>query len=256
MVSYFRGGRSRRRLAIAGACAGAIAAMSIVFADPISPITLTNVDSPDPVASGQELTYTITAVNTGGSKITNAVLTDQVNGIGGIGVPPQFVLTSTRGSCTQNVNLITCNGGSIEGGGTWVVTIRGIVTASAGTTINNTTSVTGTRSAQNFTTTASASTLVSGGGGSPLPDLTIAKTGPTSVVKSSAMTYTLTINNLGTANATNIKVSDTLPPGLTGGTQSGTSLFTCTNDGALPPAQVTVTCVGGAVNQGSNATIS
>jgi len=45
MVSYFRGGRSRRRLAIAGACAGAIAAMSIVFADPISPITLTKVDS-------------------------------------------------------------------------------------------------------------------------------------------------------------------------------------------------------------------
>src|SRR4051812_458034 len=259
MVSYFRGGRSRRRLAIAGACAGAIAAMSIVFADPISPITLTKVDSPDPVASGQELTYTITAVNTGGSKITNAVLTDQVNGIGGIGVPPEFVLTSTRGSCTQNVNLITCNGGSIEGGGTWVVTIRGIVTASAGTTINNTTSVTGTRSAQNFTTTASASTLVSGGGGTPMPDLTIAKTGPTSVPVSSPVTYTLTVNNLGTANAANIKVSDTLPFGVSGVSFSTTSLFSCSKDEpALPhPATtITVTCVGGAVNMGANGTIT
>src|SRR4051812_4187111 len=259
MVSYFRGGRSRRRLAIAGACAGAIAAMSIVFADPISPITLTKVDSPDPVASGQELTYTITAVNTAGSKITNAVLTDQVNGIGGIGVPPEFVLTSTRGSCTQNVNLITCNGGSIEGGGTWVVTIRGIVTASAGTTINNTTSVTGTRSAQNFTTTASASTLVSGGGGAPQPDLTIAKTGPTSVATSAPLTYTLTINNLGTANATNIKVSDTLPFGVSNVSFSTTSLFTCSsNEPALPHAAttITVTCIGGAVNMGANGTIT
>ena len=188
MVSYFSGDRSRRQLALAGSLAGVVAAISIAFADPISPIALTKVDSPDPVASGQELTYTITAVNTGGSKVTNVVLTDQVNGIGGIGVPPQFVLTSTRGSCTQNVNLITCNAGSIEGGGTWVVTIRGIVTASNGTTINTTTSVTGTRSAQNFKTTATASTLVSGPGGTPLPDLTIAKTGPTSVATNSPLT--------------------------------------------------------------------
>src|SRR4051812_9110633 len=259
MVSSFPGASARRRFALASGIAGVIAAISIVFADPVSPITLTSVDSPDPVASGQELTYTITAVNTGGSKITNAVLTNQVNGIGGIGVPPQFVLTSTRGSCTQNVSLITCSGGSIEGGGSWVVTIRGIVTASAGTTINNTTSVTGTRSAQNFTTTASASTLVSGGGGTPMPDLTIAKTGPTAVPISSPLTYTLTVNNLGTANAANIKVSDTLPFGVSGVSFSTTSLFTCSsNEPALPHAAttITVTCVGGAVNMGANGTIT
>src|SRR6266542_4353572 len=166
---------------------------SITFADPVSPISLTKTDSPDPVASGAELTYTITAVNTGGAKVSNVVLTDQVNGIGGIGNPPQFVLTSTRGSCTQNVNLIACNAGTIEGGGTWVVTIRGIVTAASGTTINTTASVTGTKSAQNSTTTATATTIVSGGGGTALPDLTIAKTGPTSVAVSSPMIYTLTV---------------------------------------------------------------
>ena len=79
---------------------------------------------------------------------------------------------------------MTCNAGTIEGGGTWVVTIRGVVTAANGTTLNNTVTVTGTRSAQNFTTTATASTLVSNGGGSGLPDLTIGKTGPTSVAVS------------------------------------------------------------------------
>ena len=259
MVSYVSGGRTRRRLAVAGGLAGVVAAMSIVFADPVSPITLANVDSPDPIASGQELTYTITAVNTAGAKLTNVVLTDQVNGVGGIGVPPQFVLTSTRGSCTQTVSLITCNAGTIEGGGTWVVTIRGIVTASNGTTLNNTVAVSGTKSAQNFTTTATASTLVSGPGGTPLPDLTIAKTGPAAVAASAPLTYTLTVNNLGTANASDIKVADTLPFGVSNVSFSTTSLFTCSsNEPALPhaPALITVTCLGGRVNQGANGTIT
>ncbi|HJZ76766.1 MAG TPA: hypothetical protein VKE51_33755, partial [Vicinamibacterales bacterium] len=53
-----------------------------------------------------------------------------------------------------------------------------------------------------------------------------------------------------TANATGVKVVDTVPAGLTAITASGTSLFAC---GVV--AQ-TVTCTGGAVNQGSNATIT
>jgi uncharacterized repeat protein (TIGR01451 family) len=147
------------------------AGVAVVLADPSSPIVVTNVDSPDPIASGSQLTYTITVVNTAGSKLTNMVLSDQVNGVGGIGVPPQLVLTSTRGSCTQNVNnLVTCNAGTIEGGGSWTVTIRGIVTAANGTTLNNTASVTGTRSAQNFTTISTATTLVTNGAGSGLAD--------------------------------------------------------------------------------------
>ena len=64
------------------------------------------------------------------------------------------MLTSTRGSCTQNVNLVTCNAGHDRRLGTWTVTIRGIVTAADGTTLNNTATVTGTKSAQNFTTTS------------------------------------------------------------------------------------------------------
>ena len=107
-------------------------ATGLMLADPPSPVTVAIVDSPDPVASGAQL-YTITVVNTGGSKLTNCVLTDQVNGVAGIGVPPQLQLTSTRGSCNQNGNLVTCNAGTIEGGGTWVVTIRGVVTAANGT---------------------------------------------------------------------------------------------------------------------------
>src|SRR5688572_2170437 len=185
-----------------------------LLADPDSPLSITKTDSPDPVASGQQLTYRITVVNTGGARINNVVLSDQVNGIGGIGVPPQLVLTSTRGSCQQNNALVTCSAGNIEGNGSWTVTIRGVVTAPNGTTINNTASVTGTRSAQNFTSTATTSTLVSNGGGTSLPDLTISKTGPTSVAVNAPMTYTLTVNNTGTVNATGVTVVDTVPAGV------------------------------------------
>jgi uncharacterized repeat protein (TIGR01451 family) len=250
---------SKWQIAAAGMFAGVLAAISIVFADPVSPLTLTNVDSPDPVASGAELTFTITAVNTGGAKIDNAILTDQLNSVGGIGVPPQFVVTNTRGSCTQTVNKVTCAGGSIEGGGSWTVTIRGIVTAPNGTTINNTATVSFNKSSQNFTNASTATTLVSGGTGTPLPDLTIAKTGPASVAASSPIAYTLTVNNLGTANANDIKVVDTLPLGLSNVSFSTTSLFACTkNEPALPhpPAVVTVTCTGGRVNAGANGTVT
>ncbi|HEY2149317.1 MAG TPA: DUF11 domain-containing protein, partial [Vicinamibacterales bacterium] len=256
MRELFRTTKSARsvrnwlRLGGGAACVALLISAPMLLADPSSPVTVTNVDSPDPVASGAQLTYTIAIVNTAGSKLTNMVLSDQVNGVGGIGVPPQLQLTSTRGSCGQSGNLVTCNGGTIEGNGTWVVTIRGVVTAASGATINNTAAVAGTRSAQNFNTTTTATTLVSGGSGAPLPDLTIAKTGPTSVVVSSPMTYTLTVNNIGTANATGVKVVDTVPAGVTGITASGTSLFVCGVAGQV------VTCDGGAVNQGANATIT
>jgi uncharacterized repeat protein (TIGR01451 family) len=227
-----------------------LAATARVIADPASPVSISDVDSPDPVASGAQLTHTITVVNTGGSKLTNVVLSDQLNGVGGIGVPPQLQLASSRGSCTQSGTLVTCNAGTIEGNGSWTVSIRGLVTAPNGTTLNNTVSVSGTRSAQNFTTTNTVTTLVSNGGGSDLPDLSINKTGPTSVAVSTPMTYTLTVNNTGGSNATNIRVVDTVPAGLTALSATGTSLFTCGISGQ------TVTCDGGAVNQGSNATIT
>ena len=240
----------RRAALLAIVAIAAVSGAAIVLADPASPVTISDVDTPDPVASGAQITHSITIVNTGGAKISNVVMSDQLNGIGGIGVPPQLQIASSRGSCAQSGTLVTCNAGTIEGNGSWTLSIRGIVTAPNGTVINNTVSVTGTKSAQNFTTTNTTTTLVSNGGGLSLPELSINKTGPTSVVASQAMTYTLTVNNTGNANATGIRVIDTVPAGLTAITASGTSLFECGVAGQ------TVTCDGGAVNQGSNATIT
>ena len=229
-------------------------------ADPASPLAVTKTANPSPVASGAEITYTITVTNTGGSRVDNVVMSDQLNGVGTIQSPPaapQFVLTSTKGTCSQSAQLVSCAAGTLQGGETWVATIRGVVTAPGGSTLNNTASVTATRSAQNFTTTATVQTLVQGGGGGgSLPDLTINKTGPSSVPAGSNFAYTLTVNNIGSVNAANIRVVDTLPAGVALVSVNPTSLFTCTPTAAPAPGPTTVVCTGGAVNQGQNATIT
>ena len=141
----------RRAALVAIVLTTAIAGAAILLADPASPVTITDVDTPDPVASGAQITHSITIVNTGGAKIMNVVMSDQLNGVGGIGVPPQLQIASSRGSCAQSGTLVTCNGGTIEGNGSWVISIRGIVTAANGTVLNNTVSVTGTKSCLLYT---------------------------------------------------------------------------------------------------------
>src|SRR4051812_14876103 len=152
------------------------------LAAPASPLTVTKVASSNPVASGAQLTYTVTMTNTGGAAVSSVVMTDQVNGIGVIQTPPalpQLILSTTKGSCGAggpNGNNVTCNVGNMAGGESVTITIRGQVTAGAGTTLTNTASVTGTKSAQNFTTVSNTtSTLVLSGSGGGVPDLTINK---------------------------------------------------------------------------------
>jgi uncharacterized repeat protein (TIGR01451 family) len=232
------------------------------MADPASPLTVTKTANPSPVTSGGQLTYTIAIKNTGGAKVDSVVMTDQVNGVGAIQSPPglpQLTITSTQGPCTQggaNGNVVTCQIGTIPGTASVTITIRGQVTAASGTNLNNTASVSGTKSAQNFTTNASVQVLVQGtSGGGNAPDLTLNKTGPTSVATGGNMDYVLTVNNIGNANTANVKVVDTLPSGVTLQASSfeTTSLFTCST--GVPTNPITVTCTGGTVNAGQNATI-
>ena len=246
--------RSRLGAAVGSALllASLVATVSPVAA--AGPLTITNSDSPDPVQSGAQILYTIVVTNTGGAKVSNVVLTDQINGVVGFGNPPLLDVVSTRGGCTQTNTQITCDAGSIEGNGVWTVTVRGIVTAAAGTTINNIATVVATKSAQTYTTSASATTQVQGSGpGGPSPDLTIGKNGPLQVTPGTNITYTLTVNNLGTANALGVKVTDTIPAEITDLAVSATSLFTCGFEGATLH---TLVCTGGRVNAGANGTIT
>lgn len=215
-----------------------------------NPVSISITAGPSPVASGQQLTYTIVMTNTGGAKVTEVTMTDTVNGMTGIDGTNALVLTSTVGSCGQTGNTVNCTAGTLQGFQQWTVTIRGVVTAPNNTTLNNTASVTGTKSATTFTTTSTASTQVTaGGGGGALPDLTSTIKGPVTTLPSHDTVYTVTINNIGTTKASDVVATVTFPESVAYVTSTATSLFNCVIGGA------TLTCSGGAVNAGTNATI-
>ncbi len=93
-------------------------------------ISISMVDSPDPVSAGASLTYTLAVANTGPAAATGVIVTNVLPG----GV--SFVLAmSSQGTCTQNGGLVTCNLGTISGGTNATATI--IVVPTAGGLITN-----------------------------------------------------------------------------------------------------------------------
>lgn len=217
-----------------------------------NPLTIDKTSGPNPVTNGNELTYTIVVKNSGGAKVTEVTLTDLVSGITGLDGTERLDLTSTVGSCGQTGNTVTCNAGTLAGFQSWTVTIRGKVTAPNGTTLNNTATVTGTKSATTYTTSDTVSTQVGGGsGGGDLPDLLATIKGPNTTPPSNDMVYTVTVDNVGTAKASDVVLTVTLPSTVTYVASNATSLFNCN----LPVGETTLTCTGGAVNAGTNATV-
>lgn len=247
---------SRRRGAVFAVLAALIGTtLGVFWAPPAAyaqnPVTVDVTSGPNPVANGQELTYTIVVTNTGGSKVTEVVLTDVVNGLTGVDGTNALVLTSTVGSCGQTGNTVTCNAGTLQGFQSWTVTIRGVVTAANGSTLNNGVSVTGTKSATTFTSTDTVTTQVTSGAGGPLPDLLATIKGPTTTQPSHDVVYTVTVDNIGATKASDVALTITLPSSVTYVTSTATSLFNCN----LPPGETTLTCTGGAINAGTNATV-
>jgi uncharacterized repeat protein (TIGR01451 family) len=213
---------------------------------------VTNTPSASSVASGGSLTYTIVVTNSGGAALSDVKVTDQVNGM------TSLVLSASPGSCTQSAGLVTCtmpNGKTLAGGATWTITIQGSVTAQNGTTLTDTANATATKSSTTFNASATATVQVTSGNGGSLPDLTVSINAPTSVVINGSFTYTLTVNNTGSANATSVEVDTTLAAGvaLASPAPSGTNLFSCTPSTGTG---VTVKCTGGSVASGANATIT
>lgn len=232
-------------LLLVGGGLGIVTAPAAYAAQPAS---ISMAASSNPVASGTQLTYTLNVSNTAdGAVLNDVVLTDQVEGMTGL------ILTSTVGTCAQTANLVTCDAGALEGFASWQVTIRGFVTAANGETLHNTATVAGTHASNTFTVSTTVSTLVSNAQTGPRPDLLISVQGPAQIGEQQNITYNLTVNNAGNAHATEVTVINTLPNGFTFQSASGSSLFVCAN---TPPGSLTITCTGGRVNSGTNATIT
>ena len=195
-----------------------------------SPITLILDKQVDVLSAspGNTLVYTLKYANTGQGSVTNAVLTDTLpTGVAFVSAVP------SQGSCSESGGVVTCSLGTVTGGTSGTVTITVTVeqplAAGIFTLQNDATLV----SDQTDPVSDSATTAV------VRPVLNITKSADdTLLIQGDTVTYTLEITNSGSAGATNISVSDTLPV---------ESYFTyvaasCSVDTTLAPSTSSTTC--------------
>ena len=221
------------------------ASVSTAVLNPRADLSMTKVDSPDPVLAGDTITYTITVNNAGPSAATHVVLTDAV--------PSNTIFVSaapTQGACSGTTS-VTCNLGTLALTGsatiTLVVNVSGSLTA--GTVISNTATVASANpdpnpgnETQTVTTTVATTPPATA-------DLAASKSvQPASVVPNGRATFTLGVVNNGLAAATNVRFTDTLPAGLTFVPPgSGGGSADCTAAGQV------VTCPIGTLGVGASA---
>src|SRR5581483_6152901 len=86
--------------------------------------------------------------------------------------------------------------------------------------------------------------------GAGQPDLTVSINAPATAFTSQQYSYTLTVTNIGGANVTNATVVSNLAGGVGFVSAVGSSHFTCNQAAGV------VTCTGGAISAGGNATIT
>jgi uncharacterized repeat protein (TIGR01451 family) len=184
-------------------------------------VGVTKVDTPDPVAAGQNITYTITLTNSGtGAAAANSVtLTDIVPAnttFVSFVAPTGWSSTTPTGGGTGTVSS-TNTTAPIAAGGTAVFTLIVNVNGATpnNTTITNTATITATgdtnanNNSATATTTVTAVTL-------PQVDLSVTKTDGVSTVDiGGSLTYTIVVSNNGPSAANGAIVTDTFPATLT-----------------------------------------
>ena len=92
-------------------------------------------DSPDPVAAGHTLTYTLTVINNGAGNATGVTLTDTL--------PSRAVFSSASTGCSESGGTVTCSIGTLASNASTEVTIEVRVDALTTGSITNTATVTG-----------------------------------------------------------------------------------------------------------------
>lgn len=187
-------------------------------------LTLVKSAAPNPVPVGQPLTYTLRITSTGANTATNVIITDTV--------PANTTLNP--GSLSGNVSYSGVGPGSVI---TWATNSNlaknqflertFVVTADNGLPNGATIVNTGHVSASNLTTGQNHTNITT----VAAPVLTTTVTSNPAVIQSntSLITFTITLQNIGSATATNTVLTNTYPSSTTyvtnsashGGTESG-----------------------------------
>jgi uncharacterized repeat protein (TIGR01451 family) len=167
-------------------------------------LVLAQVDRPDPVPVGQNLTYTLQVSNAGPATATGVTLVDDL--------PAGVTLVSaaaSQGTCTAAGLRVSCALGTLAPGATAAATL--VIRPGALGGISNTATVSAVEPDVNMANnSATAATTVSASA-----DVAMTLTdSPDPVAAGSHLTYTLNVRNHGPSSASAVTVTDTLPTGV------------------------------------------
>ncbi len=167
-----------------------------------SQVGLVKTSSPDPVVAGEQITYTIVAENGGPSIAANAVLTDPL--------PTGTEFVSAPG-CTEAGGLVTCALGdlAVDVPVTVTITVDTDPALFDGSAIVNVASIDWDGNGDPVNAPTSTDVIREA-------DLAITKVDrENEVAAGTDIVWDLTVTNNGSSDATNIVVTDTLPPDTT-----------------------------------------
>jgi large repetitive protein len=244
-----------RALAVALLALGAIAP---AYASPLVLLS-TFQDSPDPVASTQQLTYEL--------QVSNNSLTTQADGVQlSVPIPAGATFVSVSDAeCSYASQVVTCSfgtlpdAGSDPSGATKTVDIVMTVTAAGGSTLSSTAVATSTTSGEVPSSLTQITTVSAGA------DLALTASGsPSTVVAGGLVTYTLNASNLGPDASSALSIVDTLPPNVTYVSSSGSgwscsasgATVNCNNPASLPNGSTSTLTIAGRVQSSSSGNIT
>ena len=176
--------------------------------DPAADVRISKSASPDPVAVGDPLTYSLVVTNDGPSDATGVQVVDALPG------SMSFVsATPSQGTCSHTAGTVTCDLGALATGASASIPL--VVTPDATGTISNSATVS---AAEADPAPANNTAAVDVEVEEPAPtraDLSISKTvDDGSASEGDRVRYTIEVTGLGPGTATGIVVVDVLPETL------------------------------------------
>jgi uncharacterized repeat protein (TIGR01451 family) len=184
-------------------------------------LSISKTDMPDPVNAAAPLTYTLVVTNIGPSDAPSVLVTDTLPS------GSTFVSASGSGwSCSQSGGVVTCSRATLNIGAVSTLTVRLNAPASGGIVTNTAVIGSAGYDFQPSDNAAAITTAVIA-----FSNLSITKSdGPDPVNAGTTLTYTLNVSNAGPSPASNVVVTDTLPPGAAFLNASGSG-WTCNPSG-------------------------
>jgi uncharacterized repeat protein (TIGR01451 family) len=195
-------------------------------------LAVTIADSPDPVAAGNNVTYTIQVTNNGPDAVPGATVS--AGNPAGTG----FVSMSGPGTCDDS--SAQCATGPLASGASQTYTLTLHVASDTTGSIGETATITppgSTNDPDHSNNGATTNTTVT-----TSADLAASVTdSPDPVTPGGNITYTINMSNDGPSDAANVSLTDTIPAGTTFVSLSSPAGYTCTTPAAGGTGTVTCT---------------